>query len=522
VINYYAPTGSAGKLEREELVSGPLALTLRGLGARSNFLVVGDWNSVTQERDVEMNSAKKRSEATRRLEQDFDLTDVYRHFYPLAASFTFYRASVTSSRLDRGYASPNMVPFLEATTREPSLGDHAVLKVGLREAVMPGTGQERWGAGRGAGVGTADLWILNNSILEEEQFREMFDKLWSCLREEQAGYDDIVDWWEEMARPAVREFCKRYSKTRARERRGRKNWVYLLLGDALEERDWARVAGLREEIRTLLLYEETGVKLRSRCKQEAEEERASLFHIGREISSAGRGGITKLKVEKVDERGEMSEVVIDDEQEIEEKLVNFHDALFNGRLDSNLRDTGQQVQARLYLHQDEFLRGLDKLSEASKKKLKERLTEEEVVVNLKEMEGGRSPGEDGLTKEFYQSQWDTVGKDMVKVLQGTLDRESLPLSNTRGLTRPCSKVMPPAVPRVTEIRPITRLNTDYKLLSRCLASRSRLVMPEVVRSRQMAVPGRDIMEGGHNVLSAISYIEMRNRETGEFGGAVAS
>ena len=525
VVNYYAPTGTAGRVEREELVSGPLTLTLRQLGAGSKFVVTADWNSVTQEMDVEKNFAAKRSEATSRLEQDFTLTDVYRKINPNTLSFTFYRQSVTRSRLDRGYLSPSLAPFLQGATHEPSLGDHAVLKIDLEVEAWPGQ-VDSGGEGGGLGLGGAPrdtpvLWILNNSILEDTQFRELVAKLWQKLREEQAGYEDIVDWWEEEARPTLRKFCQHYSKMRARARRGRKDWAYLELRGALEEGDWAKVARLREELRVILMFEEQGLKLRSRCKQEIEEERASLYHVGREISSSGRGSITKLKIEKL-EGGRVREEVTEDPREIEGALVTFYDGLFNGRLDSNLKDTGQEVVARLDLHQEEFLQGLDRLREESKRKLEERLSEEEVLDNLKAMECGRSPGEDGLTREFYSSLWDTLGCDIVKVLQGTLDRELLPLSNTRGLTRLCSKVLPPAVPRVTETRPITRLNTDYKLLSRCLASRTRAVMPEVIKSRQMALPGRDIMEGGHNILSAISYIEQRHRETGEFGGFVAS
>ena len=411
-----------------------------------------------------------------------------------------------------------MVPLLASASHEPSLGDHAILRVVLDPAAVRGpedTGtmkvrrEER-------------LWILNNSVLDGADFGDLLKRLWQSLQEEQAGYDDIVNWWEDMARPAVREFCQSFSKQKARARQGRKDWLYLLLGDALEECDWPRVAEWREELRTLLIFEEQGLKIRSRCKQEVEEERASLYHVGKELGSDGRSCLTKLKVEETDGEGQVREVITDDEAKIEEALVNFHEALFNGRLDSTLKDTGVQKVPQMHLHHTEFLQGLDKLSQQTRKKLEERLTYDEVKINLMEMECGRSPGEDGLTREFYSTCWELIGADMVRVIQGTLDRELLPFSNTKGLTRTCSKVLPPAVPRVTELRPITRLNVDYKLLSKCLASRTRLALPEVVRSRQMVVPGLNIMEGVHNILSAIQYIEKKHHETGEFGGLVAS
>ena len=332
----------------------------------------------------------------------------------------------------------------------------------------------------------------------------------------------MVDWWEYRARPAMRELCQAYSRKAARARRGRKEWLYLRLQDALEEADWKEVAMVREELRQMLMYEEKGLIIRSRYQQEAEEERASLYHVAKEIGSTGKGGLTKLKVKRAGLNGAITEEVIDDDKQIEDILTQFHDALFNARLDANLEDTGETKIPRVDLHHQEFLSKLDKLSDQSKQMLEVNLTEEEVKENLKMMENGKSPGEDGLPKEFYHSLWDVLGPDMVKVIQATLDRELLPESDTRGLTRPISKVNPPAVPLVTELRPITKLNVAYKLLSRCLATRAKNILPEVIRSRQLAIPGKEITEGVHNIISTIAHIEKRNVETGNYGGFLAS
>ena len=96
IVNIYCPTGSAGKEEREALISGPLTTTLRGLGAGANFIVCGDWNSVVSEIDVQKNFPNKKSESTARLVQYLGLQDVFRHFSPQALVFTFYRASVST------------------------------------------------------------------------------------------------------------------------------------------------------------------------------------------------------------------------------------------------------------------------------------------------------------------------------------------------------------------------------------------------------------------------------------------
>ena len=88
---------------------------------------------MTKEVDVEKNYDQKKSDALANLEETFNLDDAYRSLHPLAsaADFTFYRPSVSRSRLDRAYLSPKVRSDLESMSHEPGLGDHAILVVSL-------------------------------------------------------------------------------------------------------------------------------------------------------------------------------------------------------------------------------------------------------------------------------------------------------------------------------------------------------------------------------------------------------
>ena len=162
-----------------------------------------------------------------------------------------------------------------------------------------------------------------------------------------------------------------------------------------------------------------------------------------------------------------------------------------------MKDTGIVVKPQLQLYQEEFLQDLPKISQESSKKLTVKLSQDELKECLGQMENGKSPGEDGLPKELYVTLWDLIGEDMVGVLQAVLDRDLLAEPCTRGLTRLIPKVLAPKISEVTEMRPITLLKTDYKLLSSVLTARTRMVLPEVITSRQLATPGRDIMSPLH-------------------------
>ena len=202
IINVYAPTGSTGKEEREELFKGSLTRIVRNCrGDGGRFILMGDWNCVTSESDVERNFALKRSVALANMESTFNLVDAYRSLHPQVtpADFTFYRPSVSRSRLDRAYLSPTMQTDLVAMSHEPGLGDHAILVLSLATPdphqhttgrAADASGSANLNPGLPSGTHTGEnpnisnssvaaekslpqavraTWVLNRSIVEEEE-----------------------------------------------------------------------------------------------------------------------------------------------------------------------------------------------------------------------------------------------------------------------------------------------------------------------------------------------------------------
>ena len=126
---------------------------------------------------------------------------------------------------------------------------------------------------------------------------------------------------------------------------------------------------------------------------------------------------------------------------------------------------------------------------------------------MNECELNKSPGLDGLPYEFYKVTWDIIGQDFTKVLQIELENFKLIESDKHGATRLASKV--DGVPAVSELRPITLLNCDYKILSKCFVKRVTPVLSEVIRSGQLCSNGdKNILFGVSNVISSIDYINM--------------
>ena len=101
--------------------------------------------------------------------------------------------------------------------------------------------------------------------------------------------------------------------------------------------------------------------------------------------------------------------------------------------------------------------------------------------------------------------WDIIGIDFVNVLKCQLERVRLIESDRHGATRLTSKV--DGIPEVFELRPITLLNCDYKILTKCFVGVLSPVMGEIILSGQLcSVKDKNILFGISNILSSIDYV----------------
>ena len=135
------------------------------------------------------------------------------------------------------------------------------------------------------------------------------------------------------------------------------------------------------------------------------------------------------------------------------------------------------------------------------------ITLEELHSALKASARGKKPGSDGLPYEFFSQFWDMLGPELLAVLQDSFQTQhapSLPACMTQGVITLLYKGKG-SRSLLDSYRPITLLNSDYKLLAKALASRFGPALQHVVDPTQTAfVPGRWI---GDNVLCHLEEVE---------------
>ncbi|KAJ8358364.1 hypothetical protein AAFF_G00013210 [Aldrovandia affinis] len=114
---------------------------------------------------------------------------------------------------------------------------------------------------------------------------------------------------------------------------------------------------------------------------------------------------------------------------------------------------------------------------------------EEVREALLSLRDGRSPGHDGLPKEFYNAFWELIGPDLLEVYRALLERGSLSASMRKGVLALLFKGGDRT--DLANWRPLTLLTVDYKVLAKVLVIRLRRVMGALVsRDQTCGVPGR--------------------------------
>ena len=135
------------------------------------------------------------------------------------------------------------------------------------------------------------------------------------------------------------------------------------------------------------------------------------------------------------------------------------------------------------------------------------ITLKELTDSLNEFENNKTPGCDGLTKEFYVTFWNIIGPKLLQTLQFCQDNDLLTQSQRRGIISLIHK-QGKDPEQIENYRPISLLNVDYKILTKTLANRIQKKITKLVHTDQLGfIKERYIGEGVRKVNDIITHYE---------------
>ncbi|XP_061999150.1 uncharacterized protein LOC133716455 [Rosa rugosa] len=136
----------------------------------------------------------------------------------------------------------------------------------------------------------------------------------------------------------------------------------------------------------------------------------------------------------------------------------------------------------------------------------------EVNEALFQMYPTKSPGPDGMPSLFFQHYWESIGDDITAAVHNFLQTGQL--LKQINFTHICLIPKTANPETMADLRPIALCNVIYKLCSKVIANRLKLILPQIISSFQSAfIPGRLITD---NTLAANELAHfIHNKRAGE-------
>ena len=249
----------------------------------------------------------------------------------------------------------------------------------------------------------------------------------------------------------------------------------------------ARLDLLKIELNKIIDQETAGLIIRSRVKWAEYGERSSRYFCNLEKRSNEKKNIHVLK----NDTGS----IVSDQKDILKEIHAFYKTMYTSKSTPNNKDNINSFLDKLDIPQ--FL-------EDSKTKLNRPISKAEIFTSLKSLNLNRSPGYDGLPAEFYIVFFNDICDMLLDCYYYSFEQGFMSISQRNGvITLLPKKDKDPLF--IKNHRPITLLNTDYKIIAKVMANRLKSFLHEIIHEDQTGfMKGRNI---GNNIRTIIDLID---------------
>lgn len=433
-------------------------------------VVLGDFNSVLQPSDRSTPGSQHdvSADVWRGTTTWCDLIDVA-HCVSGAFQYTHYQKG-SDARLDRIYVSGCVKNQVSSYSVIPvHFSDHCMViaTLGRPADVKKKTGWAHW--------------KLNNKLLEDNNFNDF-------VRGQVGEMETSDEAWGlkwEIVKQKVREIaiekCSVLSyKIKYEEDRLKKRLCTLIkLESSMPGEFFEDIQNTKLQLSLIDENKCQGALIRARVQQFLPDTKPNKSYHQKERKRAARNTIKELTT---------GNKKVTSQEEIEDCFLCYYRTLL-----------GSSTATCEELDSDEIRKLMPQLSDDDKAALEQPISMAEIRNAIDTLQNNRSPGPDGLSPEFYKTHAEALTMVLTNVFNEAEIRGFLPYSMTRSRTVLIPKEIPEgSTPRVTDFRPITLSNVDYKIYAKVLAGRMQKLIPKLVGEHQTcAIKGRSILTNIH-------------------------
>ena len=409
-----------------------------------------------------------------------NLVDIWRDQHRDVRNFTWtgqnpHDNTYIHTRIDKFYVTNTLTNVITTTAIIPfPFSDHdtILLTINLQQHQ------------RGNGY-----WHFNNSLLADHIFNAEINNFWNTWITKKTTFPNLLQWWDKAKYHFKNISIQRSSTLRKIERNEHRRLefkVQKLQNNIANGNDHDTKAFLQAKTELQQLHQKDldALKIRTQIKYAEEGEKSTRYFYSLERRNQTKQTINVVTKDNLDTIPEPSDIITE--------THTFYKHLYSSEpIDQHKQDAFLQINTPI-------------LSTNERNICKGHVTEQELNKALFSMENNKSPGLDGLSTNFYKHFWNILGHELTKILNFAYENGSLALSQRRGVI---SSLFKKGVrTKLKNWRPITLLNTDYKILTKALANRLQQTLPLLIHTDQTAcIPGRTINDNLRLIQDAIHY-----------------
>jgi hypothetical protein len=345
-------------------------------------------------------------------------------------------------------------------------------------------------------------WKLNNTFLDEERYvKGIIENKISWLAEFEEVTDGRLKW--ELMKYKIREFSMKYGKETAERLKTTEADLESRLKSLETELDQTNDRSKEEEIEkestelktqleNIAEYKTKGLILRSQARWHEKGEKSTKYFLQLESRNKIKRSIKKLQKEDGS--------ITTDAGDILKMQAKFYENLYKSKSSKSEQDINN------------YLSGIDipNLEEVEKEMCEGRLSLAECATSLKSFNTGKSPGNDGITVEFYRKCRPLFGQLMVDSCNLSYAEGELTTSQRQAVITLLDKGKDRTL--LKNWRPISLLlNVDYKIASKAIANPLSTYLQNVINTNQVGfVKNRNITENIRTIADVMDYLKDNN------------
>ena len=230
--------------------------------------------------------------------------------------------------------------------------------------------------------------------------------------------DNQLKW--ELLKYKIRRFtisyCKQRNKKDVAERKYLENKLKNLENVLDNYDNLESYHNIKNKIEEIYEKKAEGARIRSKCLWYEEGEKSSKFFLNLEKRRGIQGQIRKLIVNNQE---------ITHQNKIQNELLFFYETLFKNTLSNTSEDCESflnEVSVPKLNYEDAIICEGD-------------LNELELLKALKSMQNNKSPGNDGLAKEFYETFWNQIKNPFMNSITEAREKKKLSTSQRQAVIK---------------------------------------------------------------------------------------